>query len=170
MSGLWICHGFKYARVIHCFECAWICLNNSWISLIMPECALICLNGFCFTFIHCNPLSKGTVDCFPEKQKFDFCYISWKYLILFFVLDQACLTQTGLTSLNFSIFIVNNFYCVINCLNMNGVTICRAECLEIVTLKVFSTSCFCYNSKEKITKFSKSKTNRIDMSFHEQVL
>ena len=158
MSGLWIYHGFKYPRVIHCFECAWICLNNSWISLIMPECALICLNGFCFTFIHCNPLSKGTADCFPEKQKFDFCYISWKYLILFFVLDQACLTLTRLTSLNFSIFIVNNFYCVINCLNL--------------TLKVFSTSCFCYNSKEKITKFSKSKLNldKIDTSFPEQVL
>ena len=29
----------KYARVTRGFEYAWICLNNSWISLMKPECA-----------------------------------------------------------------------------------------------------------------------------------
>ena len=39
----------------------------------------------------------------------------------------------NLTSL---IFIVNNFYCVINCLNINRITISRAKCLDLVTLKI----------------------------------
>ena len=67
MSGFWIYHGSKYARVAQGFEYAWICLNNSWIWLIMPECPKIFLDGFCFTFTHCNSLSKGTVYCFLGK-------------------------------------------------------------------------------------------------------
>ena len=58
---------------------------------------------------------------------------------------------------NLSIFIVNDFYCVINCLNMNSVTICRAK------LKFLTTSCFRYNSEEKTKSFPfpKIKLNRI---------
>ena len=67
MSGFWIYHGSKYARVTQGFEYAWIRLNNSWIWLIMPECPKIFLDGLCFTFTHCNSLSKGTVDCFLGK-------------------------------------------------------------------------------------------------------
>ena len=71
-----------------------------------------------------------------------------------------------------SIFIVNDFYCVINCLNMNRVTICRAHCLDIMTLKIFLASCFHYNSEEKSKKLPnpKMKLNKIDTSFPVQVL
>ena len=68
--------GSKYVKVLEIpqFEICQgktgfrICLNNSWICLIMPECALICLSGFCFKFTHCNPLSKGTIE-FSLKVK-----------------------------------------------------------------------------------------------------
>ena len=75
-------------------------------------------------------------------------------------------------SLNLSIFIVNNLYCVTNCLNVNRVTICSAKCLDIVTLKVLSTSCFRYSSEEKSTKFRnpKMKLNKIDKRFPVQFL
>ena len=50
---------------------------------------------------------------------------------------------------------------------MNHVTICRAKCLDIVTLKLLPTSCFRYNSEEKSTKFlnPKMKLNKIDIHF-----
>ena len=41
-----------------------------------------------------------------------------------------------ITSLSLYFFVVNNFCCVINCLNISRVTICRTECFAIVTLKV----------------------------------
>ena len=56
-------------------------------------------------------------------------------------------------SLNLSIFIVNNFYYVIICLNINRVTIYRAKCFSILALKVLPTTCFRYNSKEISSKF-----------------
>ena len=36
------------------------------------ECAQISLNGFCFTLAYCNSLSKGIIDRFFGKRKFDF--------------------------------------------------------------------------------------------------
>ena len=36
---------------------------------------------------------------------------------------------------------------------MKRITICRAKCLDIVTLKVLPTSCFCYNPEDKIRVF-----------------
>ena len=36
----------------------------------MLECAKICLNGFCFTFPHCNSLSKETIYHFLGKWIF----------------------------------------------------------------------------------------------------
>ena len=50
---------------------------------------------------------------------------------------------------------------------MNRVTICRAKCLNIVTLKVLPTSYFRYNSEEKSTKSPnpKMKPNKIDLEF-----
>ena len=51
-----------------------------------------------------------------------------------------------------SIFIVNNFYYAINCLNINHVTIYRRKCIDIVTLNVLPTSCFRHNVEEKSTK------------------
>ena len=68
-------------------------------------------------------------------------------------------------SLNLSIFIVNNFYYVINCL-INRFAIYRAKCLSIVTLKVLPTICFRYNSEDISSKFPipKIKLNRIDMN------
>ena len=77
---------------------------------------------------------------------------------------QGCSTQTGLKSLNLSIFIVNNFNCAINCLNMNRVTICRAKCLGIVTLKVLWTSCSRFNSGEKSPKFMIPKKELLRVS------
>ena len=51
--------------------------------LIMPEYAGICVNivksasmAFCFTFLHCNTLSNGTIDCFIGEKKFVFFYRS----------------------------------------------------------------------------------------------
>ena len=46
----------------------------------------ICLNGFYFTFIHCNSLSKEPYTVSLENKNLIFFYSSWKYLILF-VLD-----------------------------------------------------------------------------------
>ena len=42
---------------------------------------------------------------------------------------------------------------MINCLNINYVTICRAKCLIKVTLKVLRTTCLHYNSEEKSRNF-----------------
>ena len=55
-----------------------------------------------------------------------------------------------MTSLNLSIFIVNNF-CVINCLNINRVRIYGAKCLGIVALKALPTSFLYYHSEAKNT-------------------
>ena len=48
---------------------------------------------------------------------------------------------------------------------MKRVTICRAKCPDVVTLKVLPTSCFHYSSEEKSTKFlnAKNNVNKIDM-------
>ena len=80
--------------------------------------------------------------------------------------------RKGLKSLNLSIFIIKNFYYVINYLYINHVTIYRAKCLAIVTLKILPTTCFRYASEEVSSKFSipKMKLNRILMSFPVQVL
>ena len=43
---------------------------------------------------------------------------------------------------------------------MKRVTICRAKCLDIVTLKVLPTDYFCYNPEDKIPEFeNKTKQN-----------
>ena len=88
IPGLWKCYVSKYARVTQGFEYAWICLNNSWICLIMSKCPYICLNGFCFTFTHCNSLSKRTIDRFLGKVKFDFFVVPgsiWFYLFYIYI-------------------------------------------------------------------------------------
>ena len=58
------------------------------------------------------------------------------------------------------------FFCVINCLNMNRIPICRAKCFGIVTLKASLRSCSRYNSEDKSPKFPipKMKLNRINVS------
>ena len=72
MVGFWIClwfsiyQGSKYARFTQGPEYTWICLNNSWICLIMlgyvwiclniHQYAWICLSGFCFPCPHGNHL------------------------------------------------------------------------------------------------------------------
>ena len=55
---------------------------------------------------------------------------------------------------------------------MNNATICRAKCLDILTLKHLQTSCFRNKSEEKSTKFPnpKMKLNKIDTNFPEKVL
>ena len=85
---------------------------------------------------------------------------------------QRCWTYKGLTSLNLSIFIVNNFFYVINCLIINRVMIYRAKCLGIVTSKVLLATCYRYNSEEISAEFliAKMNLNRIDMSFPVRVL
>ena len=55
--------------------------------------------------------------------------------------------------INLSTFKVNNFYYVINYLNANRVTIYKAKCLGMVTLRVLPTTCFRYSSEEKSSKF-----------------
>ena len=92
LPAFWIYRGSEYSRVLKML----LVLNVSgfWIYHgSMPglrrvpnmlEYAKICLNGFCFTFTHFNPLSKGSIDCFLY-------YSSWKYLILIFVLDRIFL-------------------------------------------------------------------------------
>ena len=66
-------------------------------------------------------------------------------------------------SFNLSISIVKNFHNVINCLNINRVTIYRTICLGIVTSKVLMNSLYL---EENNTKFSipKMKLNRINAS------
>ena len=83
-----------------------------------------------------------------------------------------CTKIFSLTSLNVSIFIVNNFYVVTNCLKINCVTIYRGKCLGIVTSKILRTNCFRCNSEKKSAKFPipKMKLNRIDATFSMQVL
>ena len=59
---------------------------------------------------------------------------------------------------------------VINCLKSNRVTICRAKCYGIVTLKVLPASGFLYTLEGKRTKnrIPKMKLNRNDTSFSMQ--
>ena len=71
-----------------------------------------------------------------------------------------------------STFKINNFYYVINYLNINRVTIYRAKHLGIVVLKVLPTTYFHYNSEEISLKLPifKMKLNRIDIRLPVQVL
>ena len=62
-------------------EYVWIIPGYVWLCVNVPKFVWMA----CFTFTHCNRLSKGTIDCFLGKWKFDFFYSSWKYLTLFFV-------------------------------------------------------------------------------------
>ena len=55
------------------------------------------------------------------------------------------------------IFIVNNFYCVLNCVYINRVTIYRAKYPGIVTLAVLPSSSFGYKSEEKSAKYFNSE-------------
>ena len=56
-----------------------------------------------------------------------------------------------MTSLCLCIFIVNNFYCVINCLTINRVKIHRAKCLDMVTF---------YRQVISVITLSKKKTKK----------
>ena len=67
-----------------------------------------------------------------------------------------------MTSLKLPIFIVNNFYYVINRLNINRVTIYRAKCLGIGTLKVLPTIFFRYNSEKIPHSENEAKQNRYE--------
>ena len=60
----------------------------------------------------------------------------------------------------FIYFIVNNFYCVIDCLNMNCVTVCRAKCHSIVNfyLQIIPLITHFLLLEEKKTKFLIPKT------------
>ena len=66
-----------------------------------------------------------------------------------------------------NLFIVHNFYYVINYLNKNRITIYRAKRFGIVTLKVIATSCFRYYTEEESIKFliPEMKLNRINTNF-----
>ena len=70
----------------------------------------------------------------------------------------------NLDRIDISQFIYFYFNCAINCLNMNRVTICRAKCLGIVTLKVLWTSCSRFNSGEKSPKFMIPKKELLRVS------
>ena len=73
----------------------------------------------------------------------------WNDILWF---NQECWTKTGLTFVNLSTFVLNNFYFAINCLNIKRVPIYRAKFLGIVTWKVLPTNCFCLNSEGKSTE------------------
>ena len=77
-------------------------------------------------------------------------------------MKQRCWTLTGLTSLNLSIFIVNNFWCVINCLNINGVTIYRAKISWHSDFKSFTDKLFLDNSEEKSKKQISNSENEAE--------
>ena len=87
MLGFWIYHSFKYVRVTQGSKYAGTCLNNSWICLIMRQFVKVCLNWFCFTFAHCNPLSKGTIDCFLESKNLIFSIVAGSIWFCFLFLD-----------------------------------------------------------------------------------
>ena len=74
--------------------------------------------------------------------------------------------------INSSVFIAYNFRYVINCLNINCVTIYTEKCLGIVTLKALLTTCFRYNSEKLSSKFliPKMKLSRIEMRLLVEVL
>ena len=57
--------------------------------------------------------------------------------------------STGFTSFNFSVCKANYFCCVINCLNINRVTICSANCPCIVIFKKLPAIFFRYNARER---------------------
>ena len=71
------------------------------------------------------------------------------------------LNRVNIFVFDLSVFKVNNPDCIVNCLNINRVTIRRAKCLAKVTLKVLLASLFSYNSDEKGAKFPTPK-NRVD--------
>ena len=110
MAGFWIyqsseyASGSEYVRAIQCSQYAWICLNNSWIGLIildytwvflnMSEYAWICHKSAWIAFVSHDPIviscllecvvkSERTWGCFLEEAKFS----SWKFLIFCFRLN-----------------------------------------------------------------------------------
>ena len=96
------------------------------------------------------------------------------HILAFFLFGTKChmfSESTGFISFNLSIFKVYYFYDVINCLNINGVRICNANCLGTVTFKKLLAICFNYNSEEKSTKISipKINPNRIKTNFPARV-
>ena len=109
MAGFWIyqsseyASGSEYVRAIQCSQYAWICLNNSWIGLIildytwiflnMSEYAWICHKSAWIAFVSHVPIviscllecvvkSERTWGCFLEEAKLDFLSSSWKYDLL----------------------------------------------------------------------------------------
>ena len=64
MSRFCICYGSIYSRATQGSEHAWIIPEYAWLCLNVTKSAWM---AFCFTFTHCNPLSKGTKDCFLEE-------------------------------------------------------------------------------------------------------
>ena len=60
-----------------------------------------------------------------------------------------------LTYLSLSIFLLNNFCCVINCLKTNCVTIYRAECLGIANLQTICSSCISEENNTVSSRFRK---------------
>ena len=81
-------------------------------------------------------------------------------------IQSRCLTWTGQDKhlCIFSILKVNEFHFVINCLNINRVTIYRARCLGIMAFKISPTKYFHHNSERKNTNIpiSKMKLRRFD--------
>ena len=75
----------KYAkldRVLIMVEYAWIILGYAWLCLNVRKYVWMAFVIHLFTC--CNSLS---INCFSESKNLIFFYSSWKYLILFIVLD-----------------------------------------------------------------------------------
>ena len=68
LAGFWICTGLQIYRgflICQSHTGLWICLivpHYAWIYGNMREYAQICLVSFCFTCLHCNPLSTWKRD------------------------------------------------------------------------------------------------------------
>ena len=85
MSGFWIYHGSKDAIVTQGFEYAWMCLNNSWICLIIPM--FLNLSEWLLFYIYLvSFLIRRNHRSFSWKVKiWFFFYRSWKFFLMIYL-------------------------------------------------------------------------------------
>ena len=149
---------------------------ETWITVIrnsgLKFVCMILLNFQIFTlvgkthstfFVHSDlkcPFIKFSINryfVFIKKEWIDTNIFQNQLLkISFLCFSQSVKVLYRFKWLSLSISIINNFYCVINCLNINLVKIYRAKFLSIIILKVLPTSYFCCSSEGKNTKFQKN--------------
>ena len=83
----WIYHSFKYVRVRHGSEYAWICLNNFWICWLCLNVPKFVWMAFALHSPIVIPYLKEPWTVFLESKKLVFSIVAGSIWFCFLVLD-----------------------------------------------------------------------------------